>query len=78
MHMTTSVTLPHSPIENDGQAIALPKGDRRPVTIVALNLRIPPDMDEETIFNIQSLHLQVATTIAEEYHGQIIRQVQWS
>ncbi len=62
------------PYQNDGQAIELPNGDRRPVTIVALNLRIPPDMDEETIFNIQSLHLQVATTIAEEYHGQIIRR----
>jgi predicted ATPase/class 3 adenylate cyclase len=52
----------------------MPMGERRPVAVVCLSLRPPPDADEESIFEAVTLHLPAATTIAEEHHGRVIRR----
>jgi predicted ATPase/class 3 adenylate cyclase len=52
----------------------VPEGDRRPVAIVWLSLRPPPDADEEAVFEAIALHLPAATAIAEQYHGQVVRR----
>jgi predicted ATPase/class 3 adenylate cyclase len=56
------------------QAEDMPQGERRPVAIVWLGLRPPPDADEEVIFEAITVHLPAAMAIAEEYHGRVVRR----
>ncbi|MGD1993979.1 MAG: adenylate/guanylate cyclase domain-containing protein, partial [Anaerolineae bacterium] len=52
----------------------VPQGERRPVAIVRLSLRPPPDADEEAVFEAVALQLPAATALAERYHGRVIRR----
>jgi predicted ATPase/class 3 adenylate cyclase len=53
---------------------ALPEAGWHTVNVVWLSLRPPPNADEEAIFEIVAHVIPALTSIAEEYHGQIIRR----